>query len=109
MPNKKINITTKDGKKYILEYTRETIKQLERLGFSLDAYAEKPMTMIELAFRGAFLVNHKYLRDKEISEIYEDLSNKKELNEAIMTLITECYETLVDETEKEGNASWEIV
>lgn len=112
MENTQIKLKNKkSGKEYILEYNRKTVQQIERLGFSINQASEKPMTMFPLMFRGAFLANHKYLKEKEIEEIYDGLKNKNELNEKLLTMITECYSTLLDgdEEENEGNVDWEIV
>lgn len=110
MSNKKINLTYND-EKYCLEYSRETVKQIEKLGFSIDNYSEQLMTMIPLVFRGAFLKNHKFVKESVVNEIYDKTPNKKELMETLLEMIIECYNSLIDETEdgKEGNASWEIV
>lgn len=109
MANKKIKLNFK-GTEYVLEYTRETIKQLETLGFSINEYEKKPMTMMDLAFRGAFLANHKYLKSKEINEIFQQIPNKQDVTTAIVEMISECYESLIENKEaEEGNVNWEIV
>lgn len=110
MQNTKIIIKNKEGKEYILEYNRQSIQQIERIGFSLEDVGKKPMTMFPLMFRGAFLANHKYVKEKEINELYEKMGKKDELHSALMNMINECYETLMDnEEESEGNVGWEIV
>lgn len=110
MENTKIVLKNKDGKEYILEYNRQSIQQIERIGFSLEDVGKKPMTMFPLMFRGAFLANHKYVKEKEINDLYEKMGKKDELHSALMNMISECYETLMDnEEESEGNVGWEIV
>ena len=47
----------KDGKKYILEYDRKSISSMERLGFNVNEFGDKPMTMLPLAFKGLFIKN----------------------------------------------------
>ena len=59
--NKKIKLNYKD-KEYILEYNRKTVSELENMGFIASEFANKPATMLPLAFRGAFLKNHKFLK-----------------------------------------------
>lgn len=108
---KKILKNNKTGEEYILEYDRESVQQIEKLGFSINEVENKPMIMFPLMFRGAFIKNHKYIKDKEINEIYDKIKNKTALFHDVMQMITECYETLISDSEEndEGNADWEIV
>ena len=111
MQNTRIMLKNKEGKEYILEYNRQSVQQIERIGFSLEDVTKKPMTMFPLMFRGAFLVNCRYVKEKEINELYDNMKNKSELHNALMNMISECYETLADSEEEdaEGNVGWEIV
>lgn len=112
MENTKKILKNKEGKEYILEYNRKSVQQIEKLGFSLNQAADKPMTMFPLMFRGAFLAHHKYMKDKEIEEIYDAIKDKSVLHENLLNMITECYTSLLDEEtngEDEGNADWEII
>lgn len=103
-----INLDYK-GKKYVLEYTRETVKTIEKLGFSFDKYSENPMTQIPIVFNGAFLKNHKFMKNDEIQEIYDSLKDKQKLMEGLLSMISDCYTSLMDDSNNEGNATWEIV
>lgn len=102
-----IKLTWK-SKEYILEYDRETITYLEKLGFSLDKYSSQPMTMMPLLFKGAFLKHHKFLKEAEKEEIYKNIKNRNKLTNALAEMVGEAYEDLVKDNE-EGNADWEIV
>lgn len=110
--NTKIRLT-KDGKEYILEYDRTTVRVLENQGFSIDKVTEKPMIMIPLLFKCAFLKNHKYVRQQEIDEIFDGIKNKNEILDPLITMVNECYESLLGEENSEdnaeGNVSWERV
>lgn len=110
MNNKKIKMNYK-GKEYTLEYNRKTVTELEALGFVASEFANKPATMLPLAFRGAFLKNHKFLNKDLIDEMFEHISNKTNLISTLGEMITECYTSLMGDNEEdvEGNASWEIV
>jgi hypothetical protein len=110
MQNTKIMLKNEDGKEYILEYNRQSVQQIERLGFSIEDVSRKPMIMFPLMFRGAFLANCKYVKEKEINELYEKMTKKDELHSALMNMINECYESLMENEENsEGNVGWEIV
>lgn len=109
--NKKIKLNYKD-KEYILEYNRKTVSELENMGFVASEFANKPATMLPLAFRGAFLKNHKFLKQDIIDEIFTHISDRQGLIAQLSEMIVECYQSLMgDEVEddKEGNVSWEII
>jgi len=109
--NKKIKLNYKD-KEYILEYNRKTVSELENMGFIASEFANKPATMLPLAFRGAFLKNHKFLKQDIIDEIFTHISDRQGLIAQLSEMIVECYQSLMgDEVEddKEGNVSWEII
>jgi len=87
------------------------IKLIEADGFSLSEFTKHPMTMIDLAFKGAFYKNHKKLSTTLIDEIYDHCENKDGLIEKITNMIAECYQALTENPEEgnEGNATWEVV
>jgi len=108
--NTKINLTY-NGENYTLEYDRTTVVLLENSGFKLDEFLEKPMANIELAFAGAFMKNHRKVSQNTIDKIFENTKNKGALIKALHSMITECYDSLLEEPngDDEGNATWEIV
>lgn len=111
MENTKMILKNKEGKEYILEYNRQSVQQIEKMGFSIGDVEKRPMTMFPLIFRGAFIKNHKYIKETEISEIYDKIGKKSELHNRLLDMITECYMTLGDNEDEndEGNVDWEIV
>lgn len=108
--NTKINLTYK-GVPYTLEYDRMSVKTLEANGFDIADFMAKPMSNIELAFAGAFLKHHRKTKQSVITEIYDKCPNKSDLIEALVQMIQETYESLLEDTEAddEGNATWEVV
>lgn len=114
----KINISYQD-KDYTLEYSRQSVRQLEAQGFVLDQVSDKPMTMIPLLVYGAFFKNHRGLDRKKIDEIYDNLINKMGEGEetgfiqALLEMYGETLTTLTADNNKggkEGNAaSWTVV
>lgn len=107
--NTKINLTYK-GVEYTLEYNRMSVKALESNGFVFEEFSKKPMSNIEMAFAGAFIKNHRKISQSTIDDIYRQCKDKDSLIETISKMITECYESLMDEPdENEGNVSWEVV
>lgn len=107
--NTKINLTY-NGVNYTLEYSRMTIKMIEKEGFVLENFSSQPMSMIGLAFKGAFYKNHTKISQELVDEIYSQCVDKEKLMENIIKMITECYESLTDDPiGNEGNVTWEVV
>lgn len=102
--NKQISFEFK-GKEYTLEFTRDTVRQLERQGFVPGDIESKPMTVIPDLFAGAFLKNHPTVKRSKIDEIYEAMNGKSRLIRALIEMYNDTVETLIDE-DAEGNAEW---
>ena len=108
---KKIEITY-NGKNYTLEYTLETVKQMERAGFDIDKIADAPATSLETLFTGAFLENHgRAIKDKIPAKIIKG-GLPKTMLPALVEMYNEVMECLLydednadEETEK--NLKWE--
>lgn len=102
---KQLNFEYK-GKEYTLEYTRESVKQMEREGFKGDDILNKPMNTLPKLFAGAFKAHHKFdTKQKVIDEIFELFTNKSALVEKLAEMYMEPMETLLDDDNiDEGNA-----
>lgn len=104
--NKQLRFTYND-KEYCLEYTRKSVEQMEKSGFVIGDITNKPMTILPTLFAGAFIANHRFVKQEVIDEIYSKMTNKSELigklaemyNEPILALIN-------DPDEDEGNLNW---
>jgi hypothetical protein len=106
---KQLNFEYK-GKEYTLEFTRESIKQMEREGFVAGDVVTKPMLTLPKLFAGAFKAHHKFdIKQKTIDEIFELFKNKSALVEKLAEMYSEPIETLMDdENIDEGNAiAWD--
>ena len=101
-----IRIKTKEGKEYVLEFDRDSVAYLEKLGFSLDKYSEQPMTMMPLLFRAAFFKNHKFEKNTVIDELYNNIKNRNKLISALVDMVGERYQSLVEDNS--GNVDWEM-
>ena len=103
---KKLNLISEAGNSF---YYSEN--QLQEIYKELEEFLEKPMSNVEMAFSGAFIKNHKKVKQTTIDEIYKKLKGKKELIVQLQKMISECYESLLEEPEEddEGNATWEVV
>ena len=104
--SKQLKFTYQD-KEYCLEYTRESVKTMERGGFKASDIDDKPMTTLPALFAGAFLANHRYAKQKVIDEIFSKMTNKGELIGKLAEMYNEPIMTLIDEPEDdEGNVDW---
>ena len=108
--NKKIEFE-KDGQKYVLEYTRESVALMEKQGFEVEDLIKKPMLMLPLAFQGLFYKNHRRVTKQFVDEIYDGFKDKDKLLETIAEMLDECYTSLTEneEGENKGNIDWKIV
>ena len=104
----KIALTYND-KEYELEYNRQSVRTMEAQGFVLDQISSKPVTMIPMLFTGAFIKNHKGIKRSLMDEMYEEISDKTGLLQALMELYAETLSTLTDDKESEGNVTWAMV
>lgn len=98
-----------NGKEYTLEYTRETVKQMERRGFNLNDVVNKPMSALPDLFAGAFRANHPYVKREVTDEILENIGDVEGLIGALCEMYNEPLETLLTgaaEEGSEGKAVW---
>ena len=96
---------TYEGKEYTLEFTRSTVRQMERRGFVADDITTKPMTVIPDLFAGAFLSKHPQVKREKIDKIYEAMNGKQKLIRALTDMYNDTIESLLDEDD-EGNCDW---
>lgn len=100
---KSITVSDENGNKYKLEFTKNSIIQLEAAGFNLNSFDDSPVTMITLLTRGAFKANYPSMKAERADEIIEGLEAKDELIGKLAEMYAEHAEKLVDG----GNVKWE--
>lgn len=95
-------------KEYVLEYNRYAIKIMEKQGFDAEAFTKQPMTMVEIAFEGAFIMHHSNVTKAEVQEIYDLFNNKMDLINQLIVMIQETYSSLFEENKKDDskNIEW---
>lgn len=97
---------TYNDKEYVLEFTRNTVRQMESNGFVADDIERKPMTVLPALFAGAFLANHRHEKSAVVDEIYSKLGNKHTLIEKLAEMYNEPISSLLDEPEDGKNVEW---
>lgn len=104
--SKQLRFTYQD-KEYCLEYTRKSVELMEKKGFVASDIEDKPMTTLPALFAGAFLANHRFVKQDVIDEIYSKMTNKGELIGKLAEMYNEPIMALVDDPEEtEGNVDW---
>jgi hypothetical protein len=104
--NKQLRFTYQD-KDYCLEYTRKSVELMEKKGFVIADLESKPMSVLPTLFAGAFLANHRFVKQETIDEIYSKMPNKSELISKLAEMYNEPIMALVDEPEESaGNVDW---
>lgn len=61
---------------YVLEYTRRTVKEMEKKGFKINELIDKPVTYLPELFAGSFKANHRDVSQETIEEIFKSIPNK---------------------------------
>ena len=111
----KITVTYK-SQEYLLEFSRNTAKQIEDQGFILEQLTNKPANMIPLLVYGAFLKHNRGIKRALVEEIWENLVGKvgEDGEDGIINTLAEMYaetvSTLIgDNVVDEGNAAtWKV-
>ena len=111
----KITVTYKQ-QDYVLEFSRNTAKQIEDQGFILDQLTDKPATMIPLLVYGAFMKNNRGIKRSLVDEIYDNIVGKigADGEEGFINTLGEMYAETVsslmgDNVVDEGNAAtWKV-
>lgn len=93
---------------YRLTFTRDSVRKLESMGFNLEEVGTKPMTMIPLLIRGAFLANHPSVSAKVVESLYDEMSGKESFMEALVEMYSNTLNSLL-ENNKKGKVKWERV
>ena len=104
--SKQLRFTYQD-KEYVLEFTRKSVEIMEKKGFVAAEIETKPVTVLPALFAGAFLANHRFVKQEVIDEIYSKMTNKQELIGKLAEMYNEPIMALVDEpVESAGNVDW---
>lgn len=108
--NKKIEFE-RNGQKYVLEYTRESVALMEKQGFAVSELTTRPMLMLPLAFQGLFYKNHRNVNKTFVDEVYDNFKDKEKLLQTIAEMLDECYSSLTEGNKEDdkGNIDWKIV
>lgn len=92
---------TDNGVDYTLEFTRNTVRRMERNGFDASAAEKSPMTAVYDLFVGAFQANHRNVDSRKLDDMFNRIGDIGAWAEDLLEMYKEPFETLADE-KKEG-------
>ena len=97
-----------EGKEYVLEFTRQSVEEMERRGFVAEEVLTKPLTVLPTLFAGAFIANHRFTKRKVINEIFKQIDDKGGLLDALAEMYSLVIDEFTEELEKKNkNLTWE--
>lgn len=94
---------TYEGKDYTLEFTKNSVKEMELRGFVASEVIEKPLTVLPSMFAGAFIANHRFTKRKIIDAIFSQIDDKAELINSLAAMYALVIDEFVDELSKAHN------
>lgn len=106
----KLNINDKD---YTLEMTRDSIKWLEAVGFSIEEFDKKPVTFYDLVWASLFIANHKDVSSNLAIKLMDTYKKDGKNPAKVVRFAIEEYQSfmnaLADIDSKENDEELEIV
>lgn len=94
-----------NGKPYVLEFNRATVKMMEKRGFNIAECITKPMNNIPKLVEGSFMMHHPDVQGEKVEEIFDHIENKSEFFNALVEMYNDTVESLLGDP-AEGKTSW---
>lgn len=77
-------------KEYTLCLTREAVKEIEKLGFNIQSFMNKPITYMDILWYGGFIAKHKNVNQNLSVKLLESYKEEGgDVNEVIEFLASE--------------------
>lgn len=106
----KLKINDKD---YTLEMTRDSIKWLEAMGFSIEEFDRKPITFYDLVWTSLFIANHKDINPNLAFKLMETYQKSGKSPAKVVKFAIEEYQAfmnaLADINSTENEEELEII
>lgn len=106
----KLKINDKD---YTLEMTRDSIKWLEAVGFSIEEFDKKPVTFYDLVWTSLFITNHKDVNPSLAIKLMDTYKESGKNPAKVVRFAIEEYQAfmnaLADIDSKENDEELEII
>ena len=91
--------------KFILEFSRRTVKEAEARGLNLEEMGSKPTLMLTELVYSAFQMHHRGISRDLAEKIYVSMEDKAGFISALAQMYNDAIAELTDEGAK-GNVSW---
>lgn len=99
-----------EDEEYILELDRRTCEMGERsMGLSIGDLTAGKLTLLPGLFQVALVKHHPKLKPSKVKELYDSMTDKQGLYEALYVMYAECVDTLLDEPEEGKATGWKVV
>lgn len=108
MENKQLSFEF-EGAKYTLSFTRRTVQTLTRNGFKVEMVTEQPAIGIPMLYEGAFLANHRMLKQDIKDRIWDKITNKSDFIGKLMEMFIDPINVMLEDPEEddEKKVGWE--
>ena len=90
-----------EGTRFTLTFTRQTVRSMSANGFSPDMVTKQPALGIPMLFRGAFLANHKWVKDEVKDRIYDHIQNRADLISKLLEMYAAVINSMFEDEEVE--------
>lgn len=91
---------------YTLEYTKETVKEMERAGFVASDILNKPISLLPSLFAGAFRAHHKNTSKNIIDEIFDAMGDKEDLLAKLAEMYQDPLNAMLEEPDDSKKVMW---
>lgn len=86
-----------DGIPYTLEFTRSTVRRMEKNGFDIAKVEDAPMSGIYDLFAGALRAHHPNTDARKIDAMFDKMGDLTGWAEDLIEMYKEPFETLADD------------
>lgn len=98
-----------ENTEYVLEFTPDSLKQMERNGFNFAKMNDYILTAPEELFYGAFIANHKRVPQATRKEIWDSISDQNADGYYLTDIIGEMIsEAITELNSHQGNVAWSV-
>lgn len=84
-----------NDKEYTLCLTRESIKQIENMGFNIQNFIQKPVTYQDILWYGGFIAKHKDVNPNLAIKLMESYQEDGDVQE-VLGFLSEEYSNFVN-------------
>ena len=100
---------TKDNKDYVLEFTADSLKKMEKRGFSFNNIDDRLLSARDDLFCGLFIENHDDVPHRDRLEIFHELTGAEDGGQTIEDVMAQMLNEALDELQQhKGNVSWRV-